>query len=321
MKASKLAIVAAAMGMLVLILDSRTAVQAAAAGVDLCIRTVVPSLFPFFLLSGYLTGNLRGGKWIAKRFHCPESCGTILLSGFLGGYPIGARLATREYREGHITKEQADRLIMFCSQAGPSFLFGIVAGQTENIRFVWLLWSIQIISALSVAWLVPGDASGQHRSTDSHKISLTESMKGAINAMASVCGWVIVFSVLMSFLKRWFLWFFPDAIQALLCGALELTNGCLMLSSLDSTRLRFLLAAILLNFGGLCVLMQTASVSAGLSIRRYFLGKILQTCFSVFYTLTLLGLPLAILPVLCVFTLRKFPVFRKNSSNPFKIGV
>ena len=150
MKARKLTLAAAATGMLVLILDSRTAAQAAAAGVDLCIRTVIPSLFPFFLLSGYLTGNLRGGKWIAKIFRCPKSCGTILLTGILGGYPIGAGLAAREFRNGNITKAQADRLIMFCSQAGPSFLFGIVAGQLDNVRYIWILWAIQLLSALSV---------------------------------------------------------------------------------------------------------------------------------------------------------------------------
>ena len=42
--------IAASMGMLVLILDGKTALEGARQGIELCLRTVVPSLFPFFLL-------------------------------------------------------------------------------------------------------------------------------------------------------------------------------------------------------------------------------------------------------------------------------
>ena len=39
----------AAVGMLVLIFDSALALEAARAGVELCLETVIPSLFPFFV--------------------------------------------------------------------------------------------------------------------------------------------------------------------------------------------------------------------------------------------------------------------------------
>lgn len=320
MKASKPALAAAAICMIVLILDSKSAARAAYTGVDLCIRTVIPSLFPFFLISGYLTGNLHGGKWIAKLFRCPESCGSILLTGFLGGYPIGAGLTAREYRAGNISKAQADRLLMFCSQAGPSFLFGIVAGQLENAHHIWILWGIQTCSALSVAWLVPGENSMVHVS-HCDSVSMTEAMKKAIEAISSVCGWIIMFSVLISFLKRWVIWILPESAQVFLFGALELTSGCLMLSALDSPQLRFLLAALILNFGGLCVLMQTASVAAGLSLKRYIEGKILQSMFCVMYALAVIGYPTAVIPVFCVFAFRKSQISRKNSSISARIGV
>ena len=51
---------AAAAGMLVFILDSKTALSGANEGVQLCIRTVIPSLFPFFVLSALMTGALMG---------------------------------------------------------------------------------------------------------------------------------------------------------------------------------------------------------------------------------------------------------------------
>ena len=321
MKANKLGCTAAALGMLVLILDSRSAALAAAEGMELCIRAVIPSLFPFFLLSGYLTGNLQGGKWLAKLFRCPENCGNILLTGFLGGYPIGARLATQEYHSKRLTKEHGDRLLMFCSQAGPSFLFGITAGQLGNAHLTWLLWIVLLLSALSVAWLIPGSVEAVSRKNPTKNQTLTETMGASVRAMAWVCGWVVVFSVLMAFLKRWLFWLLPEELQVLLCGLLELTNGCLMLGSVQNPLLRFLIAAVMLNFGGLCVLMQTASVSEGLSLGRYVLGKLLQTGFAVLYTLAFMGYPYLLLVVFLIFFGRKLINGRNSSSIPMKLGV
>jgi len=211
--------------------------------------------------------------------------------------------------------------LMFCSQAGPSFLFGIVAAQLEDLRLAWLLWGVILLSALSVAWLVPGQVETTPVKSREQRVSLTEAMGNALRAMASVCGWVVMFSVVMAFLKRWLLWFLPVAVQTLLCGMLELTNGCMMLRGLDDPRLRFWIAAVILSFGGASVWMQTASVARGLTLRRYFWGKLLQTAFAGLYALTFLGYPIALLPPFLLFSGRKLLKSRKNSSIPVKIGV
>ena len=49
------ALVFSSAGMLVLILDGKAALLGAQAGVELCLNTVIPSLFPFFVLSVLLT--------------------------------------------------------------------------------------------------------------------------------------------------------------------------------------------------------------------------------------------------------------------------
>ena len=52
--------IAAGIGMLILILDSRTALEGASAGIQLCIQTLIPALYPFFVLSIVFTGALAG---------------------------------------------------------------------------------------------------------------------------------------------------------------------------------------------------------------------------------------------------------------------
>lgn len=314
----------AAAAMLVLILDSRAATRAATEAVQMCIRTVIPALFPFFLLSGYITGSLRSGKTaalIGRLFHMPANCGGILLSGLLGGYPVGAKLASQEYRSGAISKDAADRLLWFCSQAGPSFLFGMAATQMGSPSYGWLLWGIQILSAISVAWILPRKEFPGRKISEHKPIRWNDAMGSAIQAMASVCGWVIVFSVVIQFLKRWILWLLPESAQILVCGLLELTNGCLMLSGVENVPLRFLLAVIMMNFGGICVFMQTSSVAEGLDPAGYFLGKCLQTLFAILLAFIWIGYLWALIPIFFAFSMRILPFSRKRGSIPQKIGV
>ena len=101
-----------AFAMLVLILDGQTAMAGAAEGLALCMKTLIPSLFPFFLLSAMLTSSLSGGG--------------LLLTGLLGGYPLGAANAARAYRARQLDRAEAERMAVLCNCAGPSFLFGVV---------------------------------------------------------------------------------------------------------------------------------------------------------------------------------------------------
>lgn len=324
MNRNKMGLTGAAVCMLILILDSRATAEAAAAGVDACIRTVIPALFPFFLLSGFLTGNMAGGLFsgiIAKLFHAPANYGGILLAGLLGGYPLGAKLASEACKNGYASRPQADRLLMFCSQAGPSFLFGIAAAQLDGAASGWMLWGIQLLSAWSVAWIFPVPRVSSPVQKSMRRVKWNDIMRSSLLAIGSVCGWVVAFSVVIHFLNRWVLWILPETLQVLICGMLELTNGCLMLSTVSDSQVRFLLAAVMLNFGGLCVVMQTASVAQGLDLRQYLLGKFTQTLFSVLFTLIFCGHFAFLIPLVIVYFIKFQRIFRNWGSNLRKVGV
>lgn len=324
MNRNKLGLAGAALCMLMLILDSRAAAEAAASGVEACIRTVIPSLFPFFLLSGYLTGHMGTGKlsaFLGRIFGVSENCGGILLAGLLGGYPLGAKLTSEACQSGQISKAQADRLLMFCSQAGPSLLFGIAAAQLGGGRAGWMLWGIQILSTLAVAWIFPMQCGSLPAKKTGHEIKWNDLMRTSLFAMGSVCGWVVAFSVIIRFLQRWILWLLPETVQILVVGMLELTNGCLMLSSVDNPQLRFLLAAVFLNFGGLCVVMQTASVARGLELKQYLIGKITQTVCSLLISLAFLGHFVYLFPLILVYSIKIPHFFGKRGRILRRVGV
>ena len=102
----------------------------------------------------------------------------------------------------------------------------------------------------------------------------------AARAMCLVCCWVILFRTVITFLKVWVFKLFPALVQVLLSGTLELTNGCFELPEIKNVDHRFILCSCMLSFGGICVLLQTSSVTKGLSLRSYVKGKLLQMLFS-----------------------------------------
>ena len=278
--------IGAGLGIILLIFDGKTALDGAGQGIDLCIRTVIPSLFPFFVLSILLTGNLAGSsstilRPLGKICGIPKGAEMILLTGFLGGYPVGAQTVSSLYRSGQLPKTDARRMLAFCNNAGPSFIFGMAAALFPDKAMAWGMWLIQILSAVFVALMIPKTDSGDIQLPEAKPVSVSTAMSRGTAVMASVCGWVILFRVFMQVLDRWVLWYFPDSLKIIVTGILELSNGCCELYGIRNTGLRFIICSGMLSFGGLCVTTQTASVTKELGIKDYIRGKIPQTAFSI----------------------------------------
>lgn len=253
-------------------------------GMELCIQTLIPSLFPFFVLSSLLTGSMIGQSFrllhpVFRLLGVPEGAESLLTVGFLGGYPVGAQNIALAYHTGSISKSEAERMLAFCNNAGPAFIFGILGQMFSNPYVPWVLWGIHVASALIVAILLR-EKKPKSAVLPCRSISFSDSLASSLKVMALVCGWVILFRVMLTFLERWILWLFPDVFQIIFSGILELSNGCIQLGSVPSEGLRFILASIFLSLGGLCVAMQTVSVTKGLSLKLYSLGKAMQCAFS-----------------------------------------
>lgn len=272
------------LGMAALILDSKTAYIGAKEGLDLCLKTIIPSLFPFFVLSNLLINMLHSSdayivKYMAGIFSIPRGAEVLLICSFLGGYPVGAQCIGRLYRSKSITKNEAEKLLAYCSNAGPSFIFGMISGLFQERWIPWALWSIHIVSAFFVSrYFSPGE--GFEKKITQANMTIVEAVQSAVTIMGQVCAWVLLFRILISFLNRWILWIFPVIYRIILSGALELTNGCTELLNIDDSNLRFIICSVLLAFGGLCVGLQTASVTNGINLKYYFLGKTLQATIS-----------------------------------------
>ena len=275
-----------AAGILLLIIDNRTAFTGAADGLEMCIKTVVPALLPFFVLSNILTASLvsrapRILSPIGKICKIPSGQETLFLIGILGGYPVGAKSIQQASSAGYLSKEDASRMLPFCNNAGPSFIFGIAALQFSDRATAWILWGIQVLSALFTGFIIPGKITRKRTNISTQSLTITTALADSLKALGNVCGWIILMRVVIAFLQRWLLWLLPINTVVLLTGLLELANGCHVLTQISNESFRFIIASGILSFGGLCVSFQTKSVTQGLSFGWYLPGKILQCSFCV----------------------------------------
>lgn len=260
-----------------MILNAKTVTYHAKAGVELCLYTVIPSLFPFILISLLLNNTLSGIRFrfmrpLAKVMSLPDGAENILLVGLLGGYPVGAQAVADGCRSGQLSRGQAHRLLGFCNNAGPAFLFGIGAHAFEG-HILWVLWTILLLSTIPIAMILPKAVGPAKSISVPVIIGITEALQKALGIMSGICGWVVLFRIGIGFLQQ-FLIFEQSTV---FCGLLELSNGCVQALAVSPVGLRFVLFALFCSFGGFCVLLQTKSVTKDLGLGQYFPGKLLQS--------------------------------------------
>ena len=266
----------------------------------LCIRVLLPSLFPFFVLSSLLISSgivqrcaPRLEPLTRALFGLHGSCAAAVLLGAVGGYPVGAKTVCSLYQQGACEKMDALQALRFCNNAGPAFVMGAVgAGLLGNRQLGILLYGIHLISALLMG-VIFHDNNGIVKSysitdKETEKMPLIscflQAVTGSFSAFLNVCAFVLLFSVIMCLLGQLpLLSRLAPLSHGLLCGLLELTSGTAALASADLPR-RVLLAALsfLCGWGGLSVQLQTVSFlrEAGLPCREYLRFKLLHGVLS-----------------------------------------
>lgn len=272
--------------MILLILKPSTAILGASEGIDVCIKAVIPALFPFFIVTTYLNTSLLGHSVplllpLSKMLKIPKGGDSLLLLGLIGGYPVGAQLIAQAYHSQQISKRTSKILLGYCNNAGPAFIFGITGSMFSSIYIPIILWGIHILSALITGYLLPRPEFEHLHWDNKEKASITSALKKSLSICATVCGWIILFKVVLSYLDILLRNFHVNTAKILLAGFIELSNGCLQLANIPSASLRFVLCSAFLAFGGLCVIFQTASAAESIGLGLYIHGKIIQTAISI----------------------------------------
>lgn len=281
-------------------------IQAAKDGLTLCGNVIIPSLFPFFVLSS-ITVSVGVAKYLGKLlepvmrplFNVSGDCAAALVLGFIGGYPVGARTALSLYENGNCSRGEAERLLSFCNNSGPAFVLGVVgAGIFSSSKIGLLLYLVHFSASIIVGIIFRGwgkgmQGSGKKKTGSSHPVTFSKafvgSVKSSVQSTVNICGFVIFFTVLirMLFLAGVIpflsgilggifssLGFSSDLAESMLTGLIEISSGVWSLKGIPING-AVSMAAFMLGWAGISVHFQTLSLigDTDLSAKSYILGK------------------------------------------------
>ncbi len=318
-----------------LFIFSKSNLDSARNSLILWAKFVVPSLFPFFVLSELMShtniisilGRLLT-PIIRPLFKVPGISSFAIILGYLSGYPVGAKIVSELRNKKMVTQEEGNRLLAFSNNSGPLFIVATVGiGLFGNITIGFLLLITHILASLSVGILL-GLFSNQEDDLQLNKKNqtpnnnnsiytlsssplslsnlgelLSNAVLSSINTLLLIGGFIVLFNViisifitsgLLSFILKVLspicIYFKIDVhfIEASIIGLLEVTEGINRISNIHikNISINILFSSFILGFGGFSVLLQILSVirKTDLSIRFYFIGKLLQAVISTFYT-------------------------------------
>ena len=285
-----------------LVIFSRSNLNAAKNGLTLWTTCVVPSLFPFFIMTNLLsqtkvvefTGKLLD-KFMRPLFNVPGIGGFAFVMGLISGYPVGAKIVADFREDGKVTKDEGERLLAFTNNSGPLFILSSVGialfGDTATGL---LLLCTHILSCITVGIILgkfskKSDAEFRKRHDATYPSKnvtlrnlgsiLGDSINNSISTILMIGGFVVIFSVIISilnqthvldFISKFFnpilatLGFDLDFAKPLVSGIIELTNGVNQVAniSIKAISQNVVLCAFLLGFGGFSVLLQVFSIVA-----------------------------------------------------------
>ena len=303
-------------------------VAGAKSGLELCTEAIIPTIFPILFISMILSSSntsFQALEPICKALGIPNNAQHILLLALVGGYPIGAQAVADAERNRLISKSCAVRLLAFCNNAGPSFIFGLLHVVITKKYATLLLWIIHIGSALLTGLILPDKDPRVIGSPIEVKYNITIILKRSIFAIATICGWVILFRILCLFIIQIGTPSLSPMFLAALNGLFELSNGCMYLRYIEDEYIRFIMAALMLSFSGICILLQTRSVTNNLPLKMLVKGKLMQMIYSV--TLAINIVPLfyhirihSVLRIICLALciIISIVIRKKSSSNMYE---
>ena len=299
-----------------LMLWPQQSMEAARSGLQLCYNVIIPSLFPFFVLSslvvelglaGYVGRVLERVMW--PLFRVPGACASAVALGFIGGYPVGARTAINLYESGMCSKTETERLLAFCNNSGPAFILGVVgAGVFADSRVGVLLYLAHALASVCVGLVFRFYKASEGRGKSSKSVrsdiraqrlstAFTETVKNSFLSTLNICAFVVFFTVVIRMLtasgilpalaKGLGVLLAPLGMteewgRRLLTGVLEVSSGVWSLTGEGSLSGRLSMAAFMLGWAGISVHCQVLSFlgGSGLSVGTYLTGKMLHAGLS-----------------------------------------
>lgn len=276
----------------VVIIYSKSCCDGAVKGIGMCLNVLVPSLFPFMVLSSFIVKSGLSytlGKplgRITKALFGLDGCfAPVILLSLIGGYPVGAKGICTLYKQGTASYEQCKKASMIAVCSGAGFLINFVGMSLyENKLIGFVLLFAQVFSVfmlgvgLKIIYKLRGlDKDNYNSDTEFYSPPLplgnavVEATYDGAKGILSICAFVVLFSAITSVIGC----IIGEGIfYDLSLVLLEVCSAVNVLSAKSSVEV----VAFAIGFGGMCVHFQIFSSLGNIRINKllFFCIRIIQ---------------------------------------------
>ncbi len=269
-------------------------------GLLLWFQIVLPTLLPFFIMTNLLiqTNSMRFisrifGPVLQKIFQVSPDGSFAVLTGFVCGYPIGAKVTADLVRSKKITESEGNYLLSFCNNTSPAFITSYIVLQNfqkEELLFqtLFILYLSPVLCSIifRLFYKKRNQKNLIVHTNDRYCFTfeiMDNSIMNAFENITKVGGYIILFSIVFSLAN--------SIHSTCLFSILEITNGIpLLLRTCNSLPVSYIAVLTLTSFGGICSLLQTKAMLAGtrLSITKYTIEKLITAMVTSLLTLLFL---------------------------------
>lgn len=250
----------------------------------ICASTVIPSLFPFIVLSDFIIRSglcVSVGRKLKKParliFGLSGNAVCVIIMSLFGGFPVGAKMTAQLIDSGSISKNEGRRMMLFCVNGGPAFIVGAVGSAMLSSRKAGIiLYASLVITALLTGALSKIFAEKAPPETQESQIipesgALISSVSQGTAVMLNICAWIIVFSCVSGYFSL-----LPVSKSTLMWINMlsEVTQGCIWAAG----NFPACIMALIIGWSGLAVHCQIYPYirKTGLSILHFWLSRLIN---------------------------------------------
>ena len=253
-------------------------------GIKLSVLSVIPSVFPFFILSDFLSAYYTADEGLFSRafekvFCISKKASGAFIIGSLCGFPLGVKYAAEMYNRGEITRDECERLCSFTNNPSLAFVVsGVGLGMLGSLKYGILLYLTVLFSSIITGFFMRHKVEKIGFSIENPKQSfnLSISIKNSAYSSLTISSYIIFFSAIIGILSESIS---SEVLLAFLSPFFEVGNASELISSCNAISIsqKFSLLAFALSFSGLSVFMQSISfLPSEISKKRLLISKLFQ---------------------------------------------
>ncbi len=264
---------------LLILLNSHLVIDSVKSSMVMFITKVFPSLFPTMVVGNILIKqNVHiiipsFIKTIFKKlFNFNDVMTGIFITSMFVGTPSNALYINDFLEKKIIDEKEAETLFYTTHFINPLFVIGGVGIYVFNdskigLLLLLLIWISNFIKAFLNKRKIDNKNIKKAEFNNTNLInSITTSIKSSMNALLLIFGIIIMFSILITLIGNIFN--LPKTLEIIIGGLLEMTGGIIRLSNTSFNNvIKFILCYYFLNFGGLCIQMQSIGMFQNKNIR------------------------------------------------------